>query len=49
MLASASGVLLGHQEAGANFTVPGTTYGPTQRILATRMRNGDGTFTFQRT
>ena len=48
---AASGMVLVHQEAGAsaNFTVSGTAYTPTSGILATLVRNGDGSFTFQRT
>jgi len=47
----ASSTVMVHQEAGstANFTLNGGIYKPAAGVLATLVRNSDGTFTFQRT
>jgi RHS repeat-associated protein len=48
---AASGTVGVHQEAGSTvpFTLSGGTYTPGVGVLASLVRNGDGTFTFQRT
>jgi RHS repeat-associated protein len=47
---TSSGTILVHQEAGSSviFTPNGSTYTPSTGVLASLIRNADGTFTFQR-